>query len=219
MAGLLCGWSGHTEPGGSIPVHSARAGFFQTLSPSGVLQLIELSSFSHPYQNGRGSVASEKVRRERRKTARNSPSSRSSWFGQFARNGRSLRDSGRGSGVGKECPDWRDWRRERNCRQTLSFAESMAYEPHNCGGCCLENLDATLAVSSAATAFDLRPPAPAAARGARRYARPPRPRTNLMGLAPGCGEPNCAIFPPRAPQIAVMRIGGRGDLDVLQDKP
>jgi hypothetical protein len=30
----------------------------------------------------------------------------------------------------KECPDWRDWRRERNCRQTLSAAFSITYEPH-----------------------------------------------------------------------------------------
>ena len=37
------------------------------------------------------SVASEKGSRERRKMARSGPSSRSSWFGQFARNGRSLR--------------------------------------------------------------------------------------------------------------------------------
>ena len=57
----------HTEPNGSIPVHFAQAGFFQTRTPSGALQPIELSSFQHPYQNGRGSVASEKVGRERRK--------------------------------------------------------------------------------------------------------------------------------------------------------
>ena len=48
------------------------------------------------------------------------PSSRSSWFGQFARNGRSLRVSDRGSGAEKECPDRASWRRERNCRRTLS---------------------------------------------------------------------------------------------------
>ena len=39
----------------------------------------------HPYQNGRGSVASEKVGRERRKTARNGPRGRGAWFGQLAR--------------------------------------------------------------------------------------------------------------------------------------
>ena len=43
--------------------------FFRTRTPSEVLQLIELSSFQHPYQNGRGSVASEKVGQERPKTA------------------------------------------------------------------------------------------------------------------------------------------------------
>ena len=66
----------------------------QTRPPSGALQPVELSSFQHPYQNGRGSVASEKVGRERRKTSLNGPSSRSSWFGQFARNGRILRAFG-----------------------------------------------------------------------------------------------------------------------------
>jgi hypothetical protein len=38
------------------------------------MQHLELTSFQHPYQNGRGSVASEKVTRERRKTARSGPS-------------------------------------------------------------------------------------------------------------------------------------------------
>ena len=47
------------------------------------MQPVELSSFQHPYQNGRGSVASEKVSRARRKTARSGPSSWSSWFGQL----------------------------------------------------------------------------------------------------------------------------------------
>jgi hypothetical protein len=47
-------------------------------------------------------------------------SSRSSWFGQFARNGRSLRLSDRGSGAEKECPDRAYWRSDRNCGRTLS---------------------------------------------------------------------------------------------------
>jgi hypothetical protein len=30
----------------------------------------------------------------------------------------------------KECADWGNWRRERNCQQTFSFAISMGYELH-----------------------------------------------------------------------------------------
>jgi hypothetical protein len=101
----------------SMPLPLALAGFFQTRSPSGVLQLIELSSFSHPYQNGRGSVASEKGAGERRKTARSEPRGRRPWFGQFAGNGRILRHSRRQAGAEKECPDWVFWRSEgdSNC--------------------------------------------------------------------------------------------------------
>ena len=42
------------------------------------------------------------------------------------------------------------WRSERNCRQTLYAAFSMGYEPHNCGGCCLENPGPVAAVSTGA---------------------------------------------------------------------
>jgi hypothetical protein len=87
------------------PCSLRLSGGFANPAPFRRPQPVELSSFQHPYQNGRGSVASEKVSRERRKMARSGPSSRSSWFGQFARNGRSLRDSDRGSGAEKECLD------------------------------------------------------------------------------------------------------------------
>jgi len=50
---------------------------------------------AHPYQNGRGSVASEKGAGERRKMARNGLPGRCSWFGQMAGKARILRDSDR----------------------------------------------------------------------------------------------------------------------------
>ena len=78
----------------------------------------------HPYQNGRGSVASEKVGRERRKSARNGPSSQSSWFGQFARNDRSCGISTADQEREKECPDWTFWRRDSSLApNTLSLAQ------------------------------------------------------------------------------------------------
>jgi hypothetical protein len=80
--------------------------------------------------NGRGSIVSEKVGAKKRKTARNGPVGWPPWFGQIARKDRILRRSGRCSAPGKECPEWRDWRRERTCHQTLSGPFSMAYEPH-----------------------------------------------------------------------------------------
>ena len=79
----------------SIPAYSARAAPFQTLARSGILQPIDFSSFQQPYQNGRGSVALEKVARERRKTAQNGATSSSSWFGRMAAKARILRHSGR----------------------------------------------------------------------------------------------------------------------------
>ena len=46
------------------------------------------------------------------------------------REARILRRSGGRLGPEKECPEWADWRGERFCRQTLSSAFSMGYEPH-----------------------------------------------------------------------------------------
>ena len=105
-------YGGHSESDSSIQVHSAQAEFFQTRFPSGALQLIELSSFQHPYQNGRGSVVSEKAGRERPKTARNGLPGRCSWFGRMSQKARILRGSGRPQRAEKECPEWADWRRK-----------------------------------------------------------------------------------------------------------
>jgi hypothetical protein len=63
--------SGHAEPDSFDPCSLRPSGGFSNPPPSDVLQPVELFGFQHPYQNGRGSVASEKVGRERRKTARN----------------------------------------------------------------------------------------------------------------------------------------------------
>jgi chaperonin GroEL len=52
-------------------------------------------------------------------------SGRCSWFGKVAGKARIPRRCGRRRARGKECHDWRDWRRERSCRQTLSLAMSM----------------------------------------------------------------------------------------------
>jgi hypothetical protein len=93
----------------------------------------DLAGFSQPYQNGRGSAASEKRAGERRKTARNGPAGHRTWFGWTAGKAQIPRGTGRCRASEKECPDWRDWRRERNCRRTLSGPFSMTYEPHKAG--------------------------------------------------------------------------------------
>lgn len=83
------------EPNCSIPVPFARAGAFQTHPPPGVPQPLEFASFQYPYQNGRGSVVSEKRAGEKRKTAQNGLWGRYSWFGKMAGTPPILRGSGR----------------------------------------------------------------------------------------------------------------------------
>jgi hypothetical protein len=70
-----------TESSCSIPAHFARAQHFRTRDPTRIAEPIDLAGFSQPYQNGRGSVASEKGAEERQDMAKNGLRSLSPWFG------------------------------------------------------------------------------------------------------------------------------------------
>jgi hypothetical protein len=84
--------------------------------------------------------------------AQNGLRSPSSWFGQFAGNGHTLRVFDRGSGAGKECPEWADWRREAHSPQTF-FSLGCAQA--------LRKLTAECALSLTALSPPAQPAAPA----------------------------------------------------------
>ena len=114
--------------------HTRDSEHFPLAAPAmrrGQQRMVAEPSGSHKYivpQNGSGSVASEKVGRERRKQAQSGPSGRAPWFGQFARNGRILRAFGPDERGEKECPDWASWRRgwDSNPRYGLSPYNGLA---------------------------------------------------------------------------------------------
>jgi hypothetical protein len=86
---------------------------------------------SHPYQNGRGSVASEKAAGERGKKGPKWLRSPSPRFGSISRKAGILRGSGRRLPPEKECPDTASWRRERSATRNI-----LHFRAHPRGGCC-----------------------------------------------------------------------------------